>query len=214
MEIDVEFTGGGSIPMPVNGATTDQVIITGPAYLRSYSLRDTSTAVPAQASGSTVAPAAGATVTTTAALPVGTYSVSWAVGLQGPAAAADANNFVLVDSAGNVMVSVNPGAAGEYQQVAVEVTIPQGTTIAVKAVGAGTAGVTYSADIECTPTGEVETLAQLLDGSRPVAELSFRSERVRDRDYGKPGVCIETQLNLHVIQGSITGSVHVAYDRD
>lgn len=213
MDIEVEFTGGGSYPLPVNAATTDQLLITGPAWLRSYSLRDVQANAPVQASGSVVAPAAGATIAVTAALPAGTYSVSWTVGLQGAAAAADANNFELVHGATVVLVSVNPGAAGEYAQVQAEFTVAQGDTIAIKAVGAGTAAVTYSGDLNATPTGEIETIVELQDGSKPVAEISFRSERTQNGDYGKPGVCIETALNLHVIQGTVSGAVHVAYEK-
>lgn len=214
MEIDVEFGGSGSIPLPLNAETTDRVLITGPVYLRSYSVRDAQGNVPVAANGSVVAPAAGATIATTAALPAGAYTVTWTVGLLGAAAAADANNFQLLVGATVIEPSLNPGAAGDYPQLAVEVNVPQGTAILVKAIGAGTAAVTYSADLEATPTGEVETIAELLDGSRPVSEISFRNERTKDADYGRPGVCIETQLNLHVISGSITGSVHVTYDND
>jgi len=213
MDIEVEVTGGGSYPLPVVNATTDQLLITGPAYLRSYSLRDVQGNVPVQASGAVVAPAAGATIAATGALPAGTYSVAWAVALQGAAAAADANNFELTHGATVVIVSVNPGVAGDYPQVVAEVTVAQGEVIAVKAVGAGTAGVTYSADLNATPTGEVETIIELQDGSKPVAEISFRSERTQNGDYGRPGICIETVLNLHVVQGAVSGAVHVAYDK-
>ena len=210
----MEFGGNGSIPFPLNAVTADQVIITGPAYLRSYSVRDTQNNSPVQANGSTVAPAAGATIATTAALPGGTYAVSWTVGLLGAAAAADANNFQLLVGATVIEPSLNPGAAGDYPQLAVEVTVPAGTAVLVKAIGAGTAGVTYLAELEVSPSGEIETIAELLDGSRPVAEISFRNEYTASADYGKPGICIETQLNIHMIQGTITGSVHVSYDRD
>lgn len=214
MEIDVEIGGGGAIPLPLVNAIANQTIITGPVYLRSYSLRDTQGNVPVQGSGNAVAPAAGTVIATTAALPAGTYAVNWVVGLQGAAAAADADNFQLFTGATAVMASVNPGAAGEYVQVVAEVVVTQGSTISVKAIGAGTAGVTYAADLSATPTGEVETIVELLDGSRPVAEVSFRNERVQDRSYGRPGICIVTALNLNVIQGSVSGAVHVSYDDD
>lgn len=213
MDVEIDITAGGSYPLPVVNAIADVDIITGPAYLRSLSLRDTFTGVPVQASGQAVAPAAGATIATTAALPAGTYSVGWLVGLQGAAAAADSNNFKLVDSNGVVLVSVNPGAAGEYAQLQTEVTIAASTSISVQAVGAGTAGVTYSAEVTATPTGESETIVEVTDGARIISELSFRSDRVQNVNFGRPGVCIETVLHLHVISGAVTGAFHVAFDK-
>lgn len=211
MDIEVDITAGETYPLPVVSAIADTDIISGPAYLRSISLRDSLNNVPVQASGQVVAPGAGAAIATTAALVGGTYSVNWTVGLQGAAAAADANNFKLVDSNGVVLVSVNPGAAGEFPQIQTEVTIANGTTVSVQAIGAGTAGVTYSADVSVTPTGEVETVVEVTDGARIIAEMSFRGERAQNVSFGRPGVCIETMLHLHVISGSVTGAFHVSY---
>lgn len=211
MDIEVEVTAGETYPLPVIAVIADTDIISGPAYLRSFSLRDSLNNLPVQANGQVVAPGAGASIAATGALVGGTYTVSWAVGLQGAAAAADANNFKLVDSNGVVLVSVNPGAAGDYPQINADVTIANGTTVSVQAIGAGTAGVTYSADISATPNGEVETVAEITDGARVVAEVSFRNERTQNVDFGRPGVCIETMLHLHIISGSVTGAFHVAY---
>lgn len=213
MDVEIDITAGESYPLPVVNAIADTDIITGPAYLRFISLRDTFTGVPVNASGSVVAPAASATIAATSALPAGTYAVTWIVGLQGAAAAADANNFQLRGGAPNAVVSVNPGAAGEYVQLAVEFTVTTGQVISVVAVGAGTAGVTYTADIQATPTGETETIVEVMDGARIVAELSFRSDRVQNVNFGRPGTCIETVLHLHVISGGVTGAFHVAYDK-
>jgi hypothetical protein len=213
MDIDVEVTSGGTYSLGVTNAVADQDIVTGPAYLRAVSLRDVLSDVPVQSSGNVVAPAAGATIAVTAALVGGTYTVNWNVGLQGAAAAADANNFQLVDANGVVLGSINPGAAGDYPQDQAEVTIANGTTISVKAIGAGTAAVTYSAQIDATPTGEVETIVEIQDGSKPILEITFKSERAVTVPLGRPGVCIETVLHLHVVSGAVSGAFHVSYDR-
>lgn len=213
MDIDIEVTGGTIYALPVPSITADTVIIGGNVYLRGWSLRDARADLPAQASGNTTAPAAGATVATTGNLPAGTYTVAWTVGLQGAAAAADANNFELVDSNGVVLVSVNPGAAGEFPQPNVEVTIAQSTAISVKAVGAGTAAIVYSAEISVTPTGDFETVIEIQDGTKPISEVSFLNRKTETQAFGSPGICIETGLNIHVISGAVTGSLLVAYDK-
>lgn len=213
MDIDIEVTGGETYALPVASITSDTLIIQGCVYLRGWSLRDAQSNQPVEASGNSVAPGAGAAIAATGNLPAGTYTVAWTVGLQGAAAAADANNFQLVDSAGVVLASVNPGVAGEFPQQQVQVSIAQNTAISVEAIGAGTANVTYSADISATPTGDVETVVEIQDGSKPIAEVGFLSGRSEQGDYGRPGILIETGLNIHVISGTVTGAVHVAYDK-
>lgn len=104
-------------------------------------------------SGNATAPGADGTIASTPVLNPGTYIISWSVGLAGAAAAADANNFVLEQDTGPVTIvgSVNPGTAGQWQQLPVTVTLTAASTISVEAIGAGTAGVVYSAQIVATP---------------------------------------------------------------
>lgn len=213
MDVEIEVGGSETYTLPLASLSANQTLITGPAYYRGYSLRDTGAPAPVQASGQVVAPAAGATIAATGNLQAGTYQVGWTIGLQGAAAAADANNFVLTDSVGNVLVSVNPGAAGEFVQQNVEVTIAANTPISVKAVGAGTAAVTYSAELEVSSTGEIETIIELQDGTKQLAEISFRNERTRELNIGRPGILIETALNINVISGSVTGGIWVSFDK-
>lgn len=109
-----------------------------------------------QFEGSAAAPAANANVLliSAAALPPpGVYQITWRVGLDGtPAAPADLNNFKLVF--GSLLLNaVNDATVGDYLQPPVTIQIPVGntSTLSVKAIGAATAGTTYSAQIVLTP---------------------------------------------------------------
>jgi len=110
----------------------------------------------AQNEASATAPGAGATIVTdpsSGSLAPGLYNVTWEVALSGAAAAADANNFGLYLNGVLQLQSVNPGAAGSWAQQAVEVqsTVAAPGVLTVKAIGAGTASVVYSAQVVATP---------------------------------------------------------------
>lgn len=204
---------GDKRPITVMPTAVDVTPFSGSGYLAGWSLRDMAGDATVDNSGSVVAPGAAATIATTAALPAGTYAVTWSVGLQGAAAAADANNFQLVDTAGQVLVSVNPGAAGDYIQAATEVTVLAGQTVSVKSVGAGTAGVTYSADLSLDPTQAIETIVEIQDGSGILGEVSFQTGRSQTSDLGYPGVLLAGAVTLHIVSGKVTGAVYVVSDQ-
>lgn len=121
----------------------------------------------AQNSGAVTAPGAGATIVTvpsSGSLAPGTYAVTWETGLSGAAAAGDANNMGLYLNGVLQAESVNPGAAGSWQQEAVEVTSTTAApaVLTVKAIGAGTASVIYSAEVVATPVAQEPADAQNL----------------------------------------------------
>lgn len=211
--LEVSVTVGDKRALTVAPTAVDVTLFSGSGYCSGWSLRDVSADVTVDVSGSVVAPGVAATIVTTAALPAGTYTVTWSVALQGAAAAGDANNFQLVDTAGQVLVSVNAGAAGEYLQVATEVTVAAGQTVSVKSVGAGTAGVTYSATLSLDPTQEIETIVEVQDGSGIIGEVSFQAQRSSTSDLGYPGVLLSGQVTLHVVSGKVTGAVFVVSDQ-
>jgi hypothetical protein len=102
-----------------------------------------------QATGSTAAPGGGAVVGSALYLASGVYTVGWSVGFSvGVPAVGDDNNFQLMSPAATQLaVSVNVHAAPVivYPQAAVTLTVPTGgALVEVKAVGAATAGVTYT----------------------------------------------------------------------
>lgn len=111
-----------------------------------------------QNSASVTAPAAGATITSVTLTP-GQWAVSWSVMLAGTPAAGDANNFRLVIGS-SVLTSINPGSVGgPWGQAPVEVTVPVNTNAIIKAVGAGTAGAIYTAQLSATPAGAGDTVS-------------------------------------------------------
>lgn len=211
--LEVVAIVGDKRALTVAPTAVDVPVYSGEGYCAGWSLRDVSGDVTVDRSGSVVAPGAAATIATTAALPAGTYTVTWSVGLQGAAAAADANNFQLVTTAGQVAVSVNPGVAGDYLQAATEVTVLAGQTVSIQSIGAGTAGVTYSANLSLDPTQEIETIVEIQDGSGIIGEVSFQANRSATNDLGYPGVLLIGQITVHVVSGKVTGAVYVVSDQ-
>jgi hypothetical protein len=212
-DVEVSVTVGDKRAITVAPTATDVVVYSGEGYCAGWSLRDVSGDVTVDNSGSVVAPGAAATIATTAALPAGTYQVTWSVGLQGAAAVADSNNFQLVTTAGQVLVSVNPGAAGDYLQAATEVTVTAGQTVSIKSVGAGTAGVTYSADLSLDPTQAIETIVEIQDASAVLGEASFQSNRASNAEWGNPGLLLNSGVTLHIVSGKVTGAVYIVSDQ-
>lgn len=212
-EIEVNVTVGGTLPLTVPLTTTTLALMPGSGVLAGWSIREAVTDTLANASGNVVAPGAGATVVTSPALAAGTYVVSWTVALQGAAAAADANNFQLFNGAAAVEASVNPGAAGEYIQVQAVFTVSANATVSIKAIGAGTAGVTYSADLNLTPDGVVETIAELVSGADIVGEIGL-TDAISDTEwFGPDGPILQNGLTLNVISGACKGCVYVVPSR-
>jgi hypothetical protein len=212
-EFSLDVTVGSVRGIPVSATAVDVPLLTGPATLMGWSLRDASSDVPVQVEGSVVAPGAGVTIATTAALAGGTYVVNWSVELIGAAAAADANNFEVTDSAGVVLVSLNGGVAANFPQPQVEVTIPQGTTVVVKAVGAGTAGVTYGAQLSLEPLAAGNYLAEIRDGGQPLGEVSSAASGVDSVWFGPMGVRVSNGITLHMINGTLVGVIYAGFDK-
>lgn len=206
--VDIDVRLGGVLPFTITPTSTDVVVLQGGGYLAGWSLRDASGNVALEASGNQVAPAAGTDIAALTGLPAGTYTVEWTVALQGAAAAGDANNFQLYDTAGNVLASVNPGAAGEFIQPNAEVTVAAGNKIAVKNIGVGTAAVTYSVDLVLSPTIEVETVVEFQDGANILGEVAFVTRDSSTEHFGSDGPPCMKNIVLHVVSGTVTGSVY------
>lgn len=212
-EIDIDIMVGGKLPLTVSPTSTDVTILQGAGRLAGWSLRDVNATAPAAKSGTQVAPAAGTDIAALTGLAAGTYTIAWTVGLQGAAAAGDADNFQLYDTAGNILASVNPGAAGEYIQPNAEVTVAAGATIAVKNTGAGTAAVTYAADLSISPAAEVNTVVELIDGANTLGEVAFFNRASETQDFGSGGVVAFGSIKLHVVSGTVAGTVYVIPSR-
>lgn len=107
---------------------------------------------------------------TAANLIPGTYTVQWAVDLDGTVSATDVNNFQLSSALvpGTPLASENNGAAGHYQQLPVQITIPVGNAanLTIRSNAAGTAGAIYSAEMTLTPVpGDEVSLYREIGGA-------------------------------------------------
>lgn len=212
-DVNVSVTVGEKLPLTVSPTAVDVQLYSGEGYLSGWSLRDAQADTDLANTGIVVAPGAGVTIATVTGVAAGTYAVNWTVGLQGAAAAGDANNFTLVDTAGTVLGSINPGAAGEYPQPTVDVTLAAGNSVSIKAIGAGTAGVTYSASLTLVPNGVIEMVVELQDGARILGEASASDLSTDTVTLGDPGVSLRNGVLLHVVSGKVTGTVYVTMDQ-
>jgi hypothetical protein len=211
-EIDVSVTVGEKRAITILPTATDVTLFSGNGYFGGWSVRDASGDVEVVATASVVAPGAATVIVQTATLPVGVFDVTWIVELTGAAAAADANNFQLVNGATQVLTSVNAGVAGIYPQLGTEVTVVAGTTVSIKSIGAGTAGVTYTGTLSLDPTQETPTVVEFQDGAAILGEVCLQANRSGTADLGKPGVRINGAVTVHVVSGKVTGAVYVTSD--
>lgn len=211
--LEIGATVGDKWPLTVAPTSTDVLLFSGEGYCAGWSLRDATIDTPESASGSVVAPGAAVVIAQITALAAGTYRLHWTVELQGAAAAADANNFQLVGPAGLILGSVNLGAAGEYAQIDADVTVPQNSAVSVKSIGAGTAGVTYTASVTADPTGLIETIVEIMDGPRILGESTMSDVATDSQNLGDPGVRLSSGVLVHVVAGRVTGVVYVTFDQ-
>lgn len=128
-----------------------QNVFTGHGILLGFSAENSGAADNSLSASATVTgPGAGATIASIV-LPAGTYLVGWTVGYgAGAVAAAEANNMQLTGPAAPVTAIIPAVANQQVIQQQVTITTP-GTTLAVKAIAAGTATAQYEAEIVATP---------------------------------------------------------------
>lgn len=212
-QIEIDVVAGEIRPVPVLATTADVVVLGAPARLCGWSLRDAAGDVPLTATGQTVAPGAGGSITSALSPGAGLYVAKWTVELEGPAVAADADNFRIQFTGGAAIPSLNPGAAGVFPQVDQEIQIPAGGSASIAAIAAGTAGVTYRATLQLTPSAVPDTVVEVQDGNMPLGEISFGGDVVDTRWFGIAGVHVAQQIKLHVISGVVTGTIYARFDR-
>ena len=193
-------------------ATAGTVLANGPKRLMGWSLVS-GAATTTEGQGRVVAPAAGATIVSVVAAVAGDYLVTWSVELDGAAAAAELNNFNLNNGASAVLVSDNPAAAGTYPQPGVVITAAAGATIAVKAVGAGTAAIGYSAQVEIGLLAG-GAIGNVLDGGQVVGVASTGQDQTDVQWMGPQGVYVGTSLAVQATAGKLSGCLYVEDPRD
>lgn len=209
VEIDIEIGRGRPVPIKIAPTAVSVTPYRGAGVFAGWSLRDVTGAIPNQTEGTVAAPGAGVVVAQLTGLPAGTYNINWEVELLGPVAAADTNNMVLFTGAGNVQIAIVPPAAGAYPQEPVEVTIPAGGTIGVKAIGAATAGTTYGAQFAISPTLELEAIVEITSGGDIIGEFSSGTVRGLPFWIGPDGPQLQGDVTLNVISGAVTGCIYV-----
>lgn len=202
-----ESRGTYAVTVTQAQATAGSVLVNGPKRLMGWSMVS-GAATTTETEGRVVAPAAGATIASVTGLVAGDYLVTWSVELDGAAAAADLNNFVLTNAAVNVLQSDNPAAAGTYPQLGVVITVAAGGTVAVKAVGAGTAGVGYSAQLTVALLAG-GAIGNVLDGGQVVGVVSTGQDQTDVQWMGPGGVYVGTSLAVSVTVGKLSGCLYV-----
>lgn len=210
-EITVDVVSGLVRPIPVPLTSADIVLLSGDCYFCGWSIREASGETASDAQGFVVAPGAGAAIATSPSQVGGTYTLNWTVELIGAAAAGDQNNFGLYVNAVLVATSVNLPAAGEYPQPPVQVVIPNGTTYQVKAIGAGTAGVTYGASVSAVPVAIGDAVVEFRDGLNPLAEVSLPANGSNSQSWGQIGHQIKSDIRVHVIAGIVAGTISARF---
>lgn len=200
-----------AIPVPVT--STDLTLLTGDGYLAGWSLREASGDTTQYNENSVTSPAAGATIVSLSGIPAGTYAVEVVTELTGTPAAADANNFRLTPSSGNVQNLLNTGAVGEFSQEEIQVTLGASGTLTITAIAIGTVGAIYSATISITPVGQIGAVVEFQDGNNPLGESEMAFSGVDTHTFGYPGILIYNQIKLHVVSGTVTGAVYARFSR-
>jgi hypothetical protein len=142
----------GNVLAEVPAGTNPGLSAVMQAYLSQAMVQQSAQSPSVNATGQVTAPGAGVTIAS-ATLTQGTWVIYWQVILQGAAAAADVNNFGLFVGATQVDTSENGEGPGvQYPQGPVVVDVPAaGAVLAVKAIGAGTAGVIYDTGYTAVP---------------------------------------------------------------
>lgn len=188
-------------------ATAGTVLANGPKRLLGWSMVSGAAAT-AEGEGRVVAPAAGATIATIGPLVAGDYLVTWSVQLDGAAAAADENNFQLMNGAAAVLKSDNLGAAGEYPQTGVVVTVAAAGTLSVQAVGIGTAAVGYSAQLTAALLAG-GAIGQVLDGGQVLGVVSTGQDQTDVQWMGDEGIEVLTSVAVQATAGKLSGCLYV-----
>jgi hypothetical protein len=62
-------------------------------------------------------------------------------------------------------------------------------------------------------TGAATATVEIQDGGHPIAELSLGNGGADTRWFGPMGVCVRSDITLHILSGSITGAIYAGYSR-
>jgi len=210
IESEVPVPGSrGVYPVTVTQAqaTAGAQLVSGPKRLLGWSLVSGAAAT-TEAAGQVTSPAAGATVVQLTGLPAGDYAVTWTVELSGTLAAADANNFRLLNGASAVLDSDNLAVAGTYPQPGVVITVPASGSVSIQAIAAGTVGAVYRAQLVLSLLAG-GALGNVLDGAQVVGAISTGQDQVDVQWMGDDGIYIGTSVAVAATVGKLSGCIYV-----
>jgi hypothetical protein len=167
--------------------------------------------LPQENAGQVTSPGAGATICSVPIIAGVTYDYQWTVELTGAAAAADVNNFELLNSGAGVAPSLNPGAAGVYPQAGGRFVCIVTGVARVEALAAGTVGVTYGAQLSVVPTNSVDAVVEFQDGNNPLGESTVPANGTDSHTFMSDALKVRNQIKLHVVSGAVTGAVYARF---
>lgn len=195
--------GARVLPVPLAAASAGTELVGGPVRLCGWSLSDGAASQALTARGSVAAPAAGATIASIS-LGNGLYQVAWNLELAGAAGAADIDNVGLYVGATLVAQSVNLGVAADYPQAIAAISVSGGPlTLTAKAIGAATAGTTYTVNLEIMPL--TQSMAIIKDGGMAVALISIPQNGTATFWSDSIGILCGTNLRVLTTQGNVSG---------
>ena len=214
---DVEQTAPGSrgvYPVTVSQAqaAAGSIIVSGAKRLYGWSIVS-GAAQTQEAANQVTSPAAGATVVQVTGLPAGDYQVTWTVELSGTLAAADTNNFQLLNGVTVVLASDNQPVAGNYPQPGVVVTVPASGTVSIQAIALGTVGAVYRAQLVLALLAG-GAIGNVLDGGQVAGTISTGQDGVDVQWMGDSGIYIGTSVAVLASVGKLSGCIYVADLRD
>lgn len=195
--------GARVVPVSSNAALNGSNVIDGPGRLMGWSLDDGSGANTSEVDNSAAAPGAGVTIASLS-LPNGVYQVTWFLEISGTPGAGDTDNAALFINATQIGQSANAGAVGTYGPFTAQANVVFGPlTLAVKAVGAATAGTTYRVMLQAT--GISNSKCTIRDGGMNIAFPAINAQSDNTQWLGETGVRFETSLSVQTVQGTISG---------
>lgn len=212
-ELEIEVSLGHIRAIPATVGVFGQSVLAGPGELMGWSFRESGAETGLAVEASLVSPGAGAAIATLSNVPAGVYNVTWTVQLIGAAAAADQDNFVLKVGATNIAVSLNAGAAGQYPQIPLQVSLASLQNVTVNAVGAGTVGVTYAVQLALTPATTGQAVVELRDGNQILGEVTAGTAGSLTQWFGPEGITFLNQIFVQPVTGQMTGVVYARFGR-
>jgi hypothetical protein len=201
-----------AVTVPLVTAPNGVQVVTAPCRLCGWCL-NASNINSLQVQGAVVAPAAFANIAQITGVPAGEYHCSWTVGLSGPAAAADQNNFRLTVGATVIANSNNLPAAGEYPQNDVNLVVPAGgATVKITNPVAGTAGVVYDASFSLS-TGPICEV-NIQDSGQVLGVSAIDTGKSDTQMLSDSGIYVSSFLQVVALAGTVSGVLYVRDYRD